>query len=436
MQAQLIWLGFIIVLGIYTGLLWVYGTRYFMSNGRKLFLVLLVFELILTLLHASGWLDQVRFWRWLLNLDAEKNIPAAFSAIQLLMVGGIALLTLFLVKARHDSRIQLYWLGLAIIFSLIAFDEYYAWHEGWPNFEYLYLVIGIILVGATVFMVWLVSTEDRPYFWLILAGIGFMAGGGLGFDLLNVDYTQVVESQPGGLKSMISFLVTSLRLDSLLQLIATYKDFVKLQALEEYFEMSSVSFIIVTQLSYIHAHLSKDRWILLRKIVVGFALCAVVVFMFSFWVLPMLEMRFLAQTLNTSYLDGRLYLKGYRVSHEVITPKSHNLKLTLYWQATHWLDNYYGVSTHLLTYPEIHSVTQNDVSVSPPHADWLPGLIVKQTIDLQIPKTLEVERGYWLTVTVWRWPWWEDNRIVVESSDRELVTPDTLILEDIPARAP
>jgi hypothetical protein len=109
------------------------------------------------------------------------------------------------------------------------------------------------------------------------------------------------------------------------------------------------------------------------------------------------------------------------------------LRLTLYWRATRRLYNHYGVSVHLLAHPDIHSVTQNDVIVSPPHPDWLPNHVMKQVVYLSIPKTLEMGRDYWLTVTIWRWPWWEDNRIVVESSDRELVTPDTVILEDMPA---
>ncbi len=407
MQIQLIWLGFVIILGIYTSFLWIYSAHYLEPGGRKYFLGLLGFELVLTLLHTLDWVGQIYFWGWLVDLDAEKNIPAAFSAFQLVTVGGLGLI-LTLGPASRKLGARLHSLGVCLIFVLLAVDEYYSLHETWDNFEYIYLAIGGTLFLATALMAWLSGEEDRPFYLGFLIGLGVMAGGGIGLEIFP-------------------------RLDLYHLYLEPYKGFVKLQALEEYFEMSGVSLLLFLQLANIQRHFADRRWSLIRKLIIVATGFAVLTYVASLWIVPPLETRFLAQPVDIDYLDNSLHLEGYRISRETLTPTSRRLRLTLYWRATRRLYNHYGVSVHLLAHPDIHSVTQNDVIVSPPHPDWLPNHVMKQVVYLSIPKTLEMGRDYWLTVTIWRWPWWEDNRIVVESSDRELVTPDTVILEDMPA---
>jgi hypothetical protein len=409
MQNQLIWSGFVIILGVYTSFLWLYGARYLEPSERSWFLGLLGFELVLTLLHTVDSIGHIHFWGWLVDLDAEKNIPAAFSSFQLAAVGGLGLILTF-GSASRNLRTRLHSLGVSLVFMLLAADEYYSLHETWENFEYIYLAIGGTLFLATALMAWLAGEEERAFYLRFLLGLGVMAGGGIGLEIFP-------------------------RLDFYHLYLEPYEGFAKLQALEEYFEMSGVSLLLLLQLTYIQRRVVDRQWTLIRKLSVAAAGCAVLIYVASLWILPPLEARFLAQPVDVHYLGDSLRLEGYRVSRETLTSTSRRLRLTLYWRATRRLDNHYGVSVHLLTHPDIRSVTQNDVIVNPPHPDWLPNRVMKQVIPLSVPRTLEMGRNYWLTVTIWRWPWWEDNRIVVESSDRELVTPDTVILEDIPARA-
>jgi hypothetical protein len=407
MQSQLVWLGFVIIVGIYTSSLWIYSARHLELSEKNVFFVLLGFELVLALLHALDWVNPIYFWGWLFDLDAEKNIPAAFSALQLAIVGGLGMILTFGPDPRKLGT-RLHSLGVCLVFMLLAADEYYSLHETWENFEYIYLAIGGTLFLATALVGWLSGEEERSFYLRFLIGLGVMAGGGIGLEIFP-------------------------RLDLYHLYLEPYDGFVKLQALEEYFEMSGVSFLLLLQLTYIQHHFVDRQWSLIRKLMIAATGFAVLMYISSLWIMPSLESRFLAQSVDIGYLGDSLRLEGYRVSRETLTPTSRRLRLTLYWRATRRLDNHYGVSVHLLAHPDIRSVTQNDVIVSPPHPDWLPNRVMKQVVFLSIPKTLEMGRDYWLTVTIWRWPWWENNRIVVENSDRELVTPDTVVLEDIPA---
>jgi hypothetical protein len=66
--------------------------------------------------------------------------------------------------------------------------------------------------------------------------------------------------------------------------------------------------------------------------------------------------------------------------------------------------------------------------------DWVPGEVIKQTIELNIPSELEAPRNYWLALMIWQSPWYDHNTIPISQTDQRLLTPEIVILEDFPAQ--
>ena len=90
--------------------------------GGTLVLTLLVIVAALEYRPKSG------FEVWLWNLEQEWNIPTTLTSTQLAMVGGIALVTAWLAKARPTWQ-RLYLVAIGLIFPYLALDEYLKLHE-------------------------------------------------------------------------------------------------------------------------------------------------------------------------------------------------------------------------------------------------------------------------------------------------------------------
>ena len=94
---------------------------------------MLVIIAVLTLLHVAQLgayliiddpkvFDYIRF----LDFDTENNLPSFYSALAILFCS----ILLFVIRQHHSGqRWRHHWLGLAIIFMFLSFDEALALHE-------------------------------------------------------------------------------------------------------------------------------------------------------------------------------------------------------------------------------------------------------------------------------------------------------------------
>ncbi|HEY90133.1 MAG TPA: hypothetical protein G4N98_10480 [Thermoflexia bacterium] len=400
-----LWIILALVSVIYTLILKLFIFPRLTRTARKVLLGLTIFELFLSAYYLLPWPNSP-FWNWFLDMNSEKNLAAIFSASQLMLTGVLAGYHAF----AHQRWIRAYWGFLAIAFLLMGIDEYYMLHEPFfKKWEYIYAGVGMALFLSSAATFWFAHRHRITLFALIIGGLGLMGTGGL----------------------LIEIFVYWKGCYGYLQ---PWDDGCsRLQVFEEFLEMGGVSLVLIGLLDYAQrlAPPLSLKWG--RLIAASGVLWAALLGAQTFFI-PALEYRWLAQPAHTSYQTVPLELQGYRVNPAQITAETDKLHITLYWQADTRLTNQYGISTHLLTYPEINSMTQNDIlEVYPPHQAWLPGQTVKQIVELPIPAELPRNTSYWLTLTLWQRPWYEHLTLNIRTSDLELVTPDTVILQTIPA---
>lgn len=101
-------------------------------------------------------------YSWIVDLDSERNVPAAFSGLLLLTAAALA------VELRHHARLRPV-MGLAGLFAFMAFDEVFTIHEHlehWTgvHWELLYApVTALAAVALAVAWPRLADTEwSRP----------------------------------------------------------------------------------------------------------------------------------------------------------------------------------------------------------------------------------------------------------------------------------
>jgi len=363
--------------------------------------------ILLAGLYVFDVLAAVPFWRWFLDpVDGEKNAVAAFASLQLLGIGVVALYCG--LRLATTRRVRVYWLFVAALFGFMSADEYFMLHEGFYNWEHIYAGVGLLLAAASAFIFRVDLPCRHAVFWLIAAGLALIAVGGILIEDVIVKYSCFYWVQP-------------------------FEQCFRLQVLEEFFEIAGGTLVFVGVLEFARQGSEPARFrVLMRRVWLVLAVWLAVL-VGNFWLQPALEARLLAREVDVQYLNGDLELIGYRVSSRPVISGTSSWQATLYWRANALLQAEYGVSLHFVTYPEVASITQNDLLLlNPSPLDWLPGQIIKQTIDLAIPPALEAPRNYWLTVTIWQSPWYDHNYIPIAETDQRLLTPEIVILEDFP----
>ncbi|MEA3309161.1 MAG: hypothetical protein U9Q70_06585 [Chloroflexota bacterium] len=400
-----LWIILVLVSTIYTLILKLFIFPQITHTSRKVLLSLTIFELFLSIYYLLSW-PNLPFWNWFLDVDSEKNLAAIFSSTQLILTGVLAGYHAF----TQHRWLKLYWGFLAGAFLFMGLDEYYMFHEPFfHTWEYIYAGVGLALFLSSAATFWFAQRHQITPFALLIGGLGLMGAGGL----------------------LIEIFVYWQGCYGCLQPWAD--GCARLQVFEEFFEMGGVSLILIALLHYAQQPrptltLNWQRLTIISSIFWSALLIAQTFF------IPALECRWLAQPTLTSYQATPLQLTGYRVTPTQLTSKTDKLRLTLYWRTDVRLTNEYGISAHLLTQPEISSLTQNDITkVYPPHRAWLPGQTVKQHVELIIPPEMPRDTDYWLTLTLWQQPWQEHHTLNIQDSYRELVTPNTLILQTMPA---
>ena len=115
-----------------------------------------------------------RLW----HLDREWNIPSTLASTQLALVGGVALMSAWLSRAQPAWK-RLYYLGIALVFLLLAYDEYFEAHEFTTGWAANFTMLGGIVVAATLLVMWRSPRHSWIWHLSFLAGLALCAGGGL-----------------------------------------------------------------------------------------------------------------------------------------------------------------------------------------------------------------------------------------------------------------
>lgn len=140
----------------------------------------------LTIIYLEYGAGLSRYSPWLanFNMDAEKNVPALYSAL-VIFAGALMLVQSGLAETR-GLYVKASWMLFALVFAFLGIDEFYGVHEvyglqlseamgitefGWIA-GYLVIMAGLCVVLAP----WFMSLDRHTQIRFVLAGSIFMAG--------------------------------------------------------------------------------------------------------------------------------------------------------------------------------------------------------------------------------------------------------------------
>lgn len=170
--------------------------------GALALLLLLVSIVGQLAIHMGGFADTYRLVR-LTSVDAEKNIPTAFSVLLLLFAAQLLALIAVLRSRQADSLVG-YWAALALGFVLMAADEAWELHEmlvapvrglmsddrlGIFHFAWVVPGIALVLVLGLFFLKFLLRLPRKTRVSFVIAAALYL-GGAIGVELIGGRYAE------------------------------------------------------------------------------------------------------------------------------------------------------------------------------------------------------------------------------------------------------
>jgi hypothetical protein len=377
---------------------------------QKTFLVLSAVGLVIGGLHALVLVHNLPgFWNWFLDGNAETSLETLFGVAQLIAVAMLALA--LALRGALPSRLERgYWLLVFVLFAFLSVDEsgIYQLHESIRSIAWreIYVAAGMVMAGGIIAFYWF-GARQRTNAALFVGGLVVMGFSGLFFE-----------------RMAINGLCGSLGLRC--------RDFF---LLEEFFETVGGTIVLVTILQIARLRLDSSGW-RLGKAVLALGTAGMVLWvMGNLWLFPTLEAALLARPAQVEYFDGAMSLVGYQFSKDIVRPGD-SLTINLYWRVNDFLKDDYNWSVRALTHPDIETVAVTDLAESGihPSSAWIPGLIVRKPVTIQISEDAPVPRSYWIMMGVWHNIFYPDS-IKFTATDRPQLADDQVILDSIPALA-
>ncbi|MBZ0297119.1 MAG: hypothetical protein K8L99_31460, partial [Anaerolineae bacterium] len=387
--------------------------------ARYLLLILIAMEIVLAVLHMLQFYNtnMPGFWRWFFDLQYELNLGTIFSTVQLALIAGVALIIFFgLPEAKWWQR--LYWLLLAAVFFYLMADEFYSFHETLLSrnpteaWRVPYAIAGAILFGISALVFWFGYRKELPFFILLFAGLGVMTVSGIGIE------------------------------EFVLRGFVAYDQRAEwMYIFEEIFEMVGATIVLANMLSFTQRHVTVEFWSRAWRFETVVGIISALWFTLSVLFAPAIEERLFATPVNIDYDNGLMTLVGYRMDTDKAVPGG-DIPLTLYWRANKPLPEDYSLSVHLLRHNTTESIAQSDdLHAGPiPARAWFPGVVMRRTVYVPVPRSAPTPSTYDLMVRVWSGPWpfftpWEDTvgLSVTQSESRPLFAYDAVVLDQVVA---
>lgn len=391
---------------------WYAARRWLQEPVRTTAMILAATQAVLVALYMLSLDPRVPiWWNWFFNIHTEFNPEAMFSSAQYILVAAAAAANFLGASPRWQPK--LFW-GIATAgFVFLGLDEYFSIHEldiGLGHFREIYVAGGLIVALVCGLAWWFGFPRDWSFIGLWTAGGAIMVGGGIVFEPLFL--------WPALCRTMAVACV-------------------KYNTYGESLETSGTLLVLCAALLYLQRQGSPRG---LGRAIRGVWITAAawgLVMVAYLWISPAVEVRLLARPLAVESTDGNVSLLGYTVSPEVLRGES-RLNTTLYWQAHRPIDANYIVSVHLVSVPDIASVAQVDWVSSTelsnyPSVGWLPGVPVRMALSLNLPADLPASHSYWLIVRLWDTA---SQSIPLTTTDRQLLSADTVVLQAVPAVSP
>ena len=371
-------------------------------TSRLLASVMLVAQIVVIIVSLEGRLTT-RFEGWFWNLELGRNIPTILASTQLAMVGGVALASAWLVRAKPTGNWR-YLLGFALVFFLLGIDELYARKDFDPNWKIHYTMIGATMVVATLIVTMRSPRQSRVWHASLLTGLFLVAAGGIVLD------------DPPAYCATVAFL----RIDGCLEL----------HFLDESLELLGVWLALVSLLGrYSDASPRPHPFIpgLLYVLPILWILTP-----FRHTVLPYLEFRLLSRPIAVKY-ESNVELQAYRIDSE-----ENALTLQFFLSAPDWRSyTQLGYSVQFVDQLTGESIASTDERLGVSQGwrfEFHDGekldnfWIYKQRVAVPFPLQVSTNRAFWVALSIWRKKGDEIVSKNIISSDHTLLNETWVVL--------
>jgi len=179
----------------------------------------------------------------LFDLNREANLPNTYQAL-IILVAAVQLSIISVQKFKTRDRWRLSWLGLSLIFYVLALDENCSLHEqcqeplrAWLHatglfyFSWVIAGLGFVVIVGLIFLPFVINLPPRTRWRVIVSG-GIYVFGALVMEMLDGAF-----AFKRGSENLLSY-----------QLLSN---------VEELFEMIGMSMFIVTLLGYMTEHVPQ-----------------------------------------------------------------------------------------------------------------------------------------------------------------------------------
>jgi len=163
---------------------------------------------VASLAHSVSWygfgVDYLDFG-WRFDVMAEANIPTWYSSVALLICAALALAVASAERQRGGESVR-HWRGISALLLLLSLDETAGLHE-WTGdalgglarpgyFAYAWTLAGLTAVAIVglVYRRFVLSLPARTRASFLLAS-GLFAGGALGMEMVNANYSSYFGGQ-------------------------------------------------------------------------------------------------------------------------------------------------------------------------------------------------------------------------------------------------
>ena len=364
----------------------------------SLFLAAQVIVIIVALFIQPASSYQARLW----HLDREWNIPSTLASTQLALGAGVALTAAWIAKEQPSWK-RFYLLGIGLVFLYLAQDEYFEAHEfteGWAN---SFVLLGGIVVAATLLAA--LRSPKRSWIWHLsfLAGLAMSAGGGL-----------LVETQCGH------------------QIFLAIGRCAQHYMVEEPLEFLGFWLALVALFGHLACLVARPSRLVRRWL---FVIPALWLLLISLPEAHYHVERYTARAkpAAVAYESG-MHLRGYfledsRTIHLLLSPgRLDFLGLGIF---------ELGYSIHLIDQVSGESAHNRDEHAHRRHLLLGPGAAItyRQEIDLRLPQQLPVNRAYWIVLTLWREADGAFAKEKIVASDHQLLSESQVVLGELVAPA-
>lgn len=338
------------------------------------------------------------WWRW--DLNREYNISSTLASTQLALVGAVALMTAALPRALPAWQ-RLYLLAFAVIFLVLAWDEYFKVHEQLWHWKRYYAALGMAVALATLYVALRSPPRARLWQLCLLTGLATSGAGAI-----------IIEELP-----LTCGNLGLIRLDGCLEF----------HVWEECLELLGVWLALAAMLGGLSAAAPNASS---RVRLMLYALPALWLLpLFIYANIPQIERQLLAKPASIEF-ESDLSLLGYHIDNSGET--SH---IRLYTSAKRGIYEGIGYSVHLVDPISGETVASADKLADPFPGFWMlkPGdaPLYRHWMDLAIPPETASNRAFWITLSIWRRQAAERAQLRILTSDRNLLSEEQVILQEL-----